>query len=506
MGRTRSAVLGLLALVASTGVSVAAPPSASAADTRIAYQCRTPNDICTVTPSGTGGVRLLNDSAVDTAPAWSPDGRQIAFFRSVLSDTTQSGVFVMNADGSGLRRVAPAPNVSGVSWSPDGTRIAFGKHPDIYVARTDGTGLTRLTNYQDPASGNGTSPAWSPDGRKIAYYSTKDGYGCRVADGSLHLTYGAVYTMNPDGTGKTRVTPAQDPARGYVDGFSNPDWTPGSSDPSRMAYSRDRQSVTVIGGEAICGSVRKDDLMVDGVVRTTGDYPSFSPDGLRIAFYRSADDGVYVANRDGSAATRIATGSFPAWQVPSSAPKPACSDGVDNDADGKTDYPADPGCSSATDTGERGAQLLRNPGFETDANVDGRPDSWTSNAKFTRSSTLKLSGSYSGRHYATDNTGHTITQTVPSLTAGRSYRFAGSVNIPVTSDAFTYAVQIRWRNSTGTTISTTTLRSFTAATAGWVPVAATRTAPLGTTSASVALVASSLNARVHVDSFTLQIA
>ncbi len=137
---------GCLALVASTGVSVAAPPSASAADTRIAYQCRTPNDICTVTPSGTGGVRLLNDSAVDTAPAWSPDGRQIAFFRSVLSDTTQSGVFVMNADGSGLRRVAPAPNVSGVSWSPDGTRIALGKHPDIYVARTDGTGLTRLTN------------------------------------------------------------------------------------------------------------------------------------------------------------------------------------------------------------------------------------------------------------------------------------------------------------------------------------------------------------------------
>ena len=504
--RGRSALLGLVAVAASTGVSLAAPSSASAADTRIAYQCRTPSDICTVTPSGTGGVRLLNDSTVDSRPAWSPDGTRIAFFRSVPSDTTQSGLFLMGADGSGVRRLAPAQNVTGVSWSPDGTRIAFGNWPDVYVVRTDGTGLVRLTNAQDPASGNGTSPAWAPDGNKIAYYTTRDGYGCTLPDGSLYLTYGAVYTMNPDGSGKTPVTPRQDPASGYIDGHGSPDWTPGSSDPSRMAYSRDRQSVTVTGGQAICGSVRKDDLIVDGVPRTTGEYPSFSPDGLRIAFYRPADDGVYVANRDGSAATRIATGSFPDWHVPGSAPKPACSDGVDNDADGKADYPADPGCSSLTDTSERGTQLLKNAGFETDANADGRPDSWTSSARFTRSTTLQQSGTYSGRHSATDNTGHRIAQVVPSLTAGRAYRLLGSVNIPATSDAFSYSVQIGWRDSTGATISTTTLRTFTAATAGWTSVSGTRTAPAGTTSASVALVAGNLNAKIYVDSFHFHIA
>ena len=71
------------------------------------------------------------------------------------------------------------------------------------------------------------------------------------------------------------------------------------------------------------------------------------------------------------------------------------------------------------------ANRLLNPGFELDANNDTRPDSWTSNADFTRSNALARSGSYSGRHLATNNAGYTITQGVSGLTAELHLRGLG---------------------------------------------------------------------------------
>ena len=62
--------------------------------------------------------------------------------------------------------------------------------------------------------------------------------------------------------------------------------------------------------------------------------------------------------------------------------------------------------------------LLQNPGFELDANTDNKPDSWTSNAKFTRSSDLVHGGSFSGKHFDTTNSNYTIKQTVNNLSAG----------------------------------------------------------------------------------------
>lgn len=150
-------------------------------------------------------------------------------------------------------------------------------------------------------------------------------------------------------------------------------------------------------------------------------------------------------------------------------------------------------------------ELLRNPGFELDANADTRPDSWTSDARFTRSSTVRYAGTYSGRHLATDNSGHTIAQTVSTpLTAGASYRLTGRVNIPATSDAFTYSLQIRWLNSLGTAISTETVKSYTAATAGWNLADATKVAPTGAVRGQVRLVASSLNATIYVDALSFR--
>ena len=74
------------------------------------------------------------------SPAWSPDGRKIAFDRG-------RGIFVMNADGSGQRRLTQFGLVA--LWSPDGRMIAFRSsgagNVDIFVMNADGSGQRNLT-------------------------------------------------------------------------------------------------------------------------------------------------------------------------------------------------------------------------------------------------------------------------------------------------------------------------------------------------------------------------
>ena len=148
------------------------------------------------------------------------------------------------------------------------------------------------------------------------------------------------------------------------------------------------------------------------------------------------------------------------------------------------------------------AILLANPSFELDANADSRPDSWTSSARFLRTTAGARSGSYGGTHSA-NNANYTVGQTRTGLTAGTSYTAAGWVNIPATTDAFTFTIQIQWRSS-NSLIRTDTVRAFTGATGGWVKVSGTYTAPTGANRAVVNMVASSLRGPVQVDDFTLR--
>ena len=149
-------------------------------------------------------------------------------------------------------------------------------------------------------------------------------------------------------------------------------------------------------------------------------------------------------------------------------------------------------------------QRLVNRGFEEDANGDTRPDLWTTDTRVTRSSALVHGGSYSMRHSATDNKGYTISQTFGNVAApGKTYTFAGWVDVLPTSDAFTFSIRITWLNNRARVISTSTVRTFSAATAGWTHVSGAFVAPSTTAQVRTEMVVTSLNATFYVDDLSL---
>ena len=96
--------------------------------------------------------RRVAAKATSGDPAWSPDGRRIAFRRydGKLGSAGNSDLFVVNADGSGLRRLTRhAENVRWFAWSPDGRTIAFLRNGEVYIVKADGRGERRLTQLNE---------------------------------------------------------------------------------------------------------------------------------------------------------------------------------------------------------------------------------------------------------------------------------------------------------------------------------------------------------------------
>ena len=155
---------------------------------------------------GSGRRRLADGSW----PSWSPDAERIAYTSGHWRDPRIS---LMNADGSGQRTLG-VRGASEPAWSPGGERIAYvadvgpdkdtWDNEEIFTMNPDGSGRTRLT---DITGNDHWPPTWSPDGGRIAFTS----------DGTARA--GEIYMMNADGSCLTRLT--DDPAD---DAF--PAWRP----------------------------------------------------------------------------------------------------------------------------------------------------------------------------------------------------------------------------------------------------------------------------------------
>jgi TolB protein len=263
---------------------------------KIAFSRSSPSSaqIYSVNPDGTGDGKISSTAgAIDDHPAWSPDGRRIAFtsYRSFSG----AAIYVMNADGSGARMLVDGGEHP--AWSPDGSKILLtsisgmiGGNIDIWVINVDGHALTRLTDH--PAID--IYPTWSPDGQKIAFASNRTNY--------------AIWTMNANGSNETLI--------GGPNG-NEPSWSP---DGTKIAFSGYDGSNQVWVMNADGTNQLK---ITNGLVSYS---PSWSPDGTKIAFVRDLDPGfafnevIHVMNVDGTGITQVASGvaKWPDWQ-----PRPA---------------------------------------------------------------------------------------------------------------------------------------------------------------------------------------
>lgn len=228
--------------------------------------------------SDTAVVQLSGISGDCWSPAWSPDGRRLAF---TWNNGRDDEIVVISQDGSKWTQWTQLTDNtsqdSGPSWSPDGRHIAFDSLRDgdseIFIVTIDGQAIQQLTNNM----GFDGDPAWSPDGQRIAFESDRQG--------SLDILL-----MDRDGGNQTHLTRSSLRE-------ANPAWSP---DGKVIAYE--------------CGELFESDICLvspEGANLgrlTDSDWPerqpAWSPDGNEVAFARQARDSsgwdIYRVKADGA--------------------------------------------------------------------------------------------------------------------------------------------------------------------------------------------------------------
>jgi WD40 repeat protein len=201
-------------------------------------------------PDGMGALQLTSPglSVIDLdffdriGADWSPDGSRVTFagFRRTASGGFKTGLFVVNADGTGLRRITPRLGAISAQWSPNGEWIAFtgaSRISKLWIVHPDGTGVRKIALHRldrldrkafkklerkflnqckeissdmtqctrkakqrakKKAPSERLTPVWSPDSTKLLFQ--------RFSHHGNHHRRVALWTVNADGSGLSKLT------------------------------------------------------------------------------------------------------------------------------------------------------------------------------------------------------------------------------------------------------------------------------------------------------------
>jgi Tol biopolymer transport system component len=238
-------------------------------------------EIHAINRDGSGQLVLTDNRAYDAAPAWSPDGKLIAFNadRAGEEDT-----YIMSADGGPATKIGDLAGDDGApSWSPDGSRIVVILHTEsggkfVILDVATGAASTILDEHGGVFPG---PPQWSPHGDLIAFAS---GTSDVEAD---------IYVMRPDGAGRQLFV-------GGPGADVSPKWSP---DGSELAFWSDRDGggIYLIGADSKnLRRIWKNDLNLKNAEA------AWSPDGTQLAwlgqFSGEGNPGtdIFLMNIDGS--------------------------------------------------------------------------------------------------------------------------------------------------------------------------------------------------------------
>jgi Tol biopolymer transport system component len=274
----------------------------------VAHDGKNGEEIYTVSPSGARPKQLTRGESHKQSPAWSADGRRIAFVK-VRDPTLHGDIYTMRANGTDQAVVTRTlSDDSDPSWSPDGRRLVFLRNVtedrpeigeygdrDIFVVDRDGTDLVRLTRTPEVSE---LDPVWSPDGTEIAFSTFTFG----EEGGPFGGTYSTIYTMKAEGS-----EPPEE-VLSVEGGAFDLSWSP---DGQWFAYN------SPCGGGDCLWKVRVDGTQPTFLTvgqcgpRTCHAFnPEWSPDGEQIAF-----DGLHMIDANGENMRSIGvSGSQPSWR------------------------------------------------------------------------------------------------------------------------------------------------------------------------------------------------